>query len=201
MQRPLSLFLRAQGGGAFLPDRRDAVVAVGPLALRARRSPRRPARRRGRGFQLRRCSRARAVSPAGGVPAVEPAVPRDSRCPAVARAGQRQGPGRVPPLAELARRHPSRQCRTRAADTHRRARLHGGARALSERRRRRLAGAGAGRVGARAVRDDSPLPRRQRAGGKVAHHVPALSRRRAAGAAPVLEPVPEAEPRRLLRAP
>ena len=45
------------------------------------KSSRRPARRRGRGLQLRRCPRAPPVSPTGWVSAVEPAVPGDSRCP------------------------------------------------------------------------------------------------------------------------
>ena len=43
------------------------------------------------------------------VPALEPADSRDPRRAAVARPRQRQGPGRVPPLAELDRRQPAGQ--------------------------------------------------------------------------------------------
>ncbi len=49
----------------------------------------------------------------------------------LSRTRRRQGAGRIPPLAELDRRRQAGQCRVRAAAAHIRARLHGGARALS----------------------------------------------------------------------
>ena len=92
------------------------------------------------------------------------------------------------------------QRRLRAAAAHGGARLHGDARALPARRGRRPAGPRARRARARPVRDDPPVPRRQRPRRPAADHLPALSGRRAARAAPLPEPLLQAAPRGLLRA-
>ena len=65
-----------------------------------------------------------------GLPALQPADPRDPRRPALTRARQRQGSRRVPAIAELAGRHAAGQRRLRAAAGGGGTGVHGGARAI-----------------------------------------------------------------------
>ena len=90
-QGTVPLHICAQGGGALLADRGDAIVALGPPALRAGRGAGRAARRRGRGVELRRRARSRSGPAARGFPALESADPGDPRGAALARTRQRQG--------------------------------------------------------------------------------------------------------------
>ncbi len=68
-------------------------------------------------------------------------------------------------------------------------------------RGRRAAAAGEDRACARAVRDDSPVPRRQRARRAAADHFPAHRARRPAQAGAVSVPLLQAAPADVLRAP
>ena len=114
----LPLRLRAQGGGALVADRGHAVVALGPAAVRAR--ARRPACR---STTSSRCSNYVAALEhglerlRGGLPAVEPRCCARSTAMLLASGRGAQGARRVPPLAELDRRHAAGQ---RAASCRRR---------------------------------------------------------------------------------
>ena len=89
--------------------------------------------------------------------------------------GSDKAPGRVPALTELDRGNAAWKRTLRAAAAHHRSRLHGGVRALSARGRRRFAAAGAGRTGARPVRDHPPVPGRQRTGWTALDYVSAAA--------------------------
>src|ERR1019366_6123359 len=90
-------------------------------------------------------------------------------------------------------------CGLRSAATRTRPRLHERPRTIPARRASGPAVACQGRFGSRPVRDNSPVPRRQRPPGAVAHHISAVRRRRVARTNPLPEPLFQAAPALLLR--
>ena len=81
----LHLRLRPQGGGALFADRGDAVVALGPAAVRARRGARRAAGRRRQEVSNYVAALDHGCAAARRISALESADPRDPRGPAFAR--------------------------------------------------------------------------------------------------------------------
>ncbi len=144
--RALPLHVRPQRGSAFVADRGHSVVAVGSVAIRARRNAGGTTRRCGRGFELRGGARARAEPPERRLPAVESAAARNPWCAVGEGPRQRSRPWALPPQSELGRRPSAGSGPFRAAPAASPPGVHGRARALSPRRPSRAPGTRASRA-------------------------------------------------------
>ena len=97
-----------------------------------------------------------------GVPALKPPDSRDARSLDATRSGLGEAAGRIPHDPKLVGWIDTSRRDLRSTTRGARARLHGGARAVRARRARPDSSRHQGGARARAVRDDSPVPGRQR---------------------------------------